>query len=87
MRKKSKKRYVVWDHFTKPESVDENPISKYNYCHREFCSGSKTNGTPSLKYHLSICKKYLATKPADPKQSIISIHVDSKSQEVTSLTN
>ncbi|XP_077251956.1 zinc finger BED domain-containing protein RICESLEEPER 1-like [Tasmannia lanceolata] len=57
-RKTMKSRSDVWDHFTKfVNEVGEHKASCM-YCEREFCCDPKKNGTPSLKNHITACKKF-----------------------------
>ncbi|KAI3843103.1 hypothetical protein MKW92_031154, partial [Papaver armeniacum] len=60
--RKRKSTSWVWEHFTK--SVDDDGIrwGKCNHCEGgKYKAGGKEYGTSNLNYHLSKCKKYLAT--------------------------
>ncbi|KAL6974171.1 hypothetical protein U1Q18_052742 [Sarracenia purpurea var. burkii] len=55
----SKKRAMVWDHFTKMKIEDRKPKSTCNYCDAHYASDLKLNGIRSMLTHLeSQCKKY-----------------------------
>lgn len=88
-RKAMELRAEAWKHFKRIKDENGNLRANCNYCGRLFHCNSKSNGTSSLNYHLTKCKKYLGI--AEKQQSQLSFQVASsqggESEKMGTLAN
>ncbi|KAJ0247970.1 HAT protein [Hirschfeldia incana] len=74
IKRRRKKKSMVWDHFTTETTASGATKAFCNHCNKSYAymSGGKASGTSHLKRHieLGICDKHPKTKLVPPQQQI-----------------